>query len=329
MSRRSFLVVELSLVAAAVVLLVVLDPFGSGESAFRDSDNQAAAPTGGDDGPLAYISDAPTPGPGGTYPPDSCGEPITAEFFERNQVLSYYGNPYTADMGILGEVEPEQLVSQLQAHAADYDALNGDVGVRPALHIVWATAQEDPGREGTHLLYVDKDTMKEYIDLACRNGMLVFVDLQIGRSTVAAEVEKALPFLEYPHVQLALDPEFAMPPGEVPGESIGTIDAEDVNAAQRMVAEFVEERGLSDKILVVHQFLESMITRTELLDRYVGVRLAIDMDGFGPAEIKRVKYGWFAEPADFSAIKLFFRHDPDLMSEAEVLALEPNIIIYQ
>ncbi len=53
------------------------------------------------------------------------------------------------------------------------------------------------------------------------------------------------------------------------------------------------------------------------------------MDGFGPAEIKRVKYGWYAQPADYSGIKLFFKHDPDLMSEADVLSLDPDIIIYQ
>jgi len=35
--------------------------------------------------------------------------------------------------------------------------------------------------------------MQEYIDLACRNGLLVFIDLQIGRSDVATEVEKACP----------------------------------------------------------------------------------------------------------------------------------------
>ena len=331
MSRRSLLAVELSLVAAAAaVLFLILGPFGSGGSAPRGTESEADAATAEGGSPVAYIADGPASTPAGAIPaPDACGEPVTPDFFERNQVLSYYGSPYTADMGILGEVEPEELVSRLQAHAADYDALNGDMAVRPALHIVWATAQASPGREDTHLLYVDKDTMNEYIDLACRNGMLIFIDLQIGRSSVAAEVEKVLPFLELPHVQLALDPEFAMPPGQVPGESIGTIDAEDVNAAQRMVADFVKERGLPDKILVVHQFLESMLTRPELLDRYPGVRLAIDMDGFGPAEIKRVKYGWFAQLADYSAIKLFFRHDPDLMSESDVLSLKPDIIIYQ
>ena len=330
MSTRSLIAVELCLfVVAAALLILILGPVAPGGSAPRAANNEAAAATAPSSGPVVFISDNPAPTSAPVLAPDACGPPVTGDFFARNQVLSYYGNPYTADMGILGEVEPEELVARLQAHAAEYDALNGDLNLRPALHIVLATAQASEGRGGTYLLYVDKRTMNEYIDLACRNGLLVFIDLQIGRSDVASEVEKALPFLEQPHVHLALDPEFAMPPGEVPGQSIGTIDAEDVNTAQRILSDFVQERGLPPKVVVVHQFLDTMITRPELLRRYDGVQLAIDMDGFGPAEIKRVKYGWYAQPADYSGIKLFFKHDPDLMSETDVLSLDPDLIIYQ
>ena len=44
------------------------------------------------------------------------------------------------------------------------------------------------------------------------------------------------------------------------GRGVGTLDAEDVNTAQRMLQAFAE-RGLSDKVVVVHQFLDTMITR--------------------------------------------------------------------
>ncbi len=59
------------------------------------------------------------------------------------------------------------------------------------------------------------------------------------------------------------------------------------------------------------------------------MKLVIDMDGFGLSDIKRVKYGWYAAPAEYSGIKLFFRYDTDLMSEQEVLELNPDVIIYQ
>lgn len=256
--------------------------------------------------------------------PATAHEPLTEAL-----VLSYYGNPYTADMGILGELPPLELVQQLTEHAQRYDDLNGPRPVQPALHLVYATAQPDPGDDGLYLLYVDDGTLREYVQLACDHGLLIFLDLQIGRSDVSTELAKVLTYLQKPHVHLALDPEFAMPDGELPGEAIGSLDAADVNAAQRALQQLVDEHDLPDKVLVVHQFVRSMLTRPDLLEDHPRVRLVIDMDGFGPAEIKRVKYGWFAAPAEHAGIKLFFRQDPDLMSEEDVLELEPDLIIYQ
>jgi hypothetical protein len=84
---------------------------------------------------------------------------------------------------------------------------------------------------------------------------------------------------------------------------------------------------------MVHQFVDSMVLDGNAIVRYPNVDLIIDMDGFGPAAIKRVKYEQYANRpyAAHSAIKLFLLHDPDLMSAQEVLALEPtpSVIIYQ
>jgi hypothetical protein len=258
-----------------------------------------------------------------------CGPAIDAEFLASNQILAYYGNPYVPAMGILGELEPEELVLRLKEHAEVYDELNGPRGVQPALHIVYASAQPNPGEDGLHLIFVDKRTLKKYIDLACEHDILVFLDNQMGRSDVETEMRDILPYLDQPHVHAALDPEFAMPPGEVPGESIGTMDAEEINAAQAVLETLVEERGLPDKMLVVHRFTEDMVTRSELIQDLPRVRVVMDMDGFGPGEIKQVKFGWYAAPAEYSGIKLFFKQDVPLMSEADVIGLNPDVIIYQ
>lgn len=331
MPTSRLIAIEAALVVVAVVVIALIlgDPFSSGGS----EDNGEEVRDRGTPTVLGAAS-TPTPMPATPTPtaatdPLRCGPTVDAEYLANTQIVSYYGNPYTAQMGILGELDPPDLVSAVEARAEEYDALNGPRGVRPAMHIVYGTAQADPGREGLHLLYVDGATMREYIDLACENGMLVFIDLQVGRSTVEAEVEKVSDYLEMPNVHLAIDPEFAMPPGEIPGESIGTVDAADVNAAQQIVEGLIEERGLSDKIVMVHRFTEEMVTRPELIEAYPRVRLVMDMDGFGPAEIKRVKYGWYAEPWDYKGIKLFFEHDPDLMTPSEVLELDPDVIIYQ
>ncbi|MGH2347879.1 MAG: hypothetical protein ACRDFT_00270, partial [bacterium] len=246
-----------------------------------------------------------------------------------NQILSYYGNPYVSAMGILGELEPEELVLRLKAHAELYDGLNGPRGVQPALHLVYASAQPESGEDGLHLIFVDRRTLERYIDLACKHGLLIFLDNQIGRSDVETEVRDILLYLDQPHVHAALDPEFAMLPGDIPGDAIGTMDAAEINAAQSALQQLVEERGLPDKMLIVHQFTDGMVTNGELIQDFPRVQLVIDMDGFGPAEIKQVKFGWYAAPAEHSGIKLFFKQDTPLMSEADVLGLDPDVIIYQ
>jgi hypothetical protein len=258
-----------------------------------------------------------------------CGPAVDAEFLAASQVLSYYGNPYVPAMGILGELAPEELVLRLKAHAQLYDGLNGPRGVQPALHLVYASAQPTAGEDGLYLIFVDKRTLNQYIDLACKHGLLIFLDNQIGRSDVETELRDILPYLDQPHVHAALDPEFAMPPGEVPGDAIGTMDATEINAAQAVLETLVEERGLPDKMLVVHRFTDGMVTGSELIQDHARVQLVIDMDGFGPAEIKQVKFGWYAAPAEHSGLKLFFKQDTPLMSEIEVLGLDPDVIIYQ
>lgn len=332
MPTLRLIAIEAALVFAAglIIYWILADPFAS-----VDGDRtEAMAPSAQSSQAVARLSPTPTPQPATATPaptpdPLRCGPLVDVRYMRDTQIVSYYGNPYTPQMGILGELQPDELVSQVQAKAAEYDALNGARGARAAIHIVHGTAQEDPGRDGLHLLYVDDDTLREYIDLACEHGLLVFIDLQIGRSTVKAEMEKALQLLDYPHVHLAIDPEFAMPPGEVPGQTIGTVDASDINTAQALIQAYVEERGLSDKILIVHRFTENMITRFELVEDYPRIRLVVDMDGFGPIEVKQVKYGWFAAIAEYSGIKLFYQHDTPLMTVEEVLPLRPDVIIYQ
>lgn len=252
---------------------------------------------------------------------------------ENSQIISYYGSPHTSAMGILGAGDPETMASQLEEQAARYDRLNGATDVVPAFHLVYAVAQSHPTGNGLYLQYADDALVRRYVELTEERGMLLFLDLQIGRSSVEAEVEKVLPYLQHEHVHLAIDPEFAVGPGEVPGVALGSVQAEDIERAQAIIQELVREESLPPKLLIVHQFADSMVLDGETIQRCPGVELVIDMDGFGDAAIKGVTYERYAARsyASLAAIKLFFDHDPDLMSEEEVLRLEPrpSIVIYQ
>jgi hypothetical protein len=270
------------------------------------------------------------PSLGDKLPPPSAIRDTT---IDNKQIISYYGNPNTPAMGILGTGDLQTIASDLEARAAGYDALNGDLGVIPAIHLVYAVAQYHTTSNGLYLQYVSDADVQRYLDLTRRNGMLLFLDLQIGRSSVAAEVRKVLPYLRYPQVHLALDPEFAVAPGEVPGVALGSLRADDVNEAQSMLQQLVQSEGLPSKILIVHQFADSMLPDANGIRSYDNVHLVLDMDGFGRAEIKRAKYEHLAtQPyAPSAGIKLFLHDDPDLMSASEVLRLRPlpTIVIYQ
>lgn len=251
----------------------------------------------------------------------------------QHQIVSYYGNPYTELMGILGSDNLEAVADLLETHAARYDKLNGPLDVIPAIHLVYAVAQPHPTDNGLYLQYVDDETLDRYLALTEERGMLLFLDLQIGRSSVANEIEKVLPYLSRPNVHVALDPEFAVDSRYAPGDIIGSLTAADIDIAQRMLQDLVIAERLPPKLLMVHQFLDEMVLDSNTIDRFSGVELIIDVDGFGPAAVKRATYEEYARRpyAAHAAIKLFFEYDPDLMSEEDVLFLEPTpaVVIYQ
>lgn len=256
-----------------------------------------------------------------------------ASLLPQHQIVSYYGNPYSEQMGILGSDDLETVADLLEERAAQYDRLNGSVDVMPAIHLVYAVAQPHPTDNELYLQYVDDQTLQRYLDFVEGRDMLLFLDLQIGRSSVADEVQKVLPYLRRPNVHLALDPEFAVGDDHAPGEVIGSLTAEDIDVAQAMLQQLVIAERLPPKLLMVHQFLDGMVLSGHAINRHPGVELIIDMDGFGMAAVKRATYEKYAgRPyAAHAAIKLFFNHDPDLMSEREVLLLTPPpaVIVYQ
>jgi hypothetical protein len=65
------------------------------------------------------------------------------------------------------------------------------------------------------------------------------LDVQIGYSTIADEIEVLTPYLEREHVYLAIDPEYDMSPGEIPGQHFGSTGAEIMDAA-RTLSDHVE-----------------------------------------------------------------------------------------
>lgn len=248
-----------------------------------------------------------------------------------HRLVTYYGNPTSAAMGILGELSKPQLVSAIQRRAAQY----AEVGGKPtdgAIHMVVTVAQADPGPDGLYRARMPASIISEYQQLAADNGLLFVADVQVGESTVEAEVGAIENFLELPNVHLALDPEFDMWVGQVPGQEIGHMTAAEVNYALGLLGNIASRTG-NPKILMVHQFTPDMLPDKSAIGSAPGVDLAVIMDGFGGQSIKIKHYNEFVRDSSipFGGIKLFFDQDIDMMTPSEVLGLTPppDVIIYQ
>jgi hypothetical protein len=249
------------------------------------------------------------------------------------RLLSFYGHPYNESMGILGEHSKEDLLQLLLEEKAAYEAADPSRPVMPAFELIASVAQNWPADDDTYLLHTDAETIEEYVDFTAENGIVLILDIQIGHSTVRAEIDKIEQWLLYPHVQLAIDPEFAMDEGEIPGTSIGGVDASEITYAQERLAKLALDNDLPPKVLIVHQFYEGMIRNSETLAPVDGVQLVIEFDGFGDPANKTAGYTQFIHdrPIEFGGIKLFYQQDDPLMPPGDIVALDPppDLVIFQ
>jgi hypothetical protein len=254
-----------------------------------------------------------------------------------NRILTYYGFPTNPFMGILGEYgvndDLDGLRAALLEQAAGYEAADSSRPVLPGFEVIASVAQADAMADGSYLAHTDAELIQPYVDYTAANDMVLFLDYQFGRTSLESELAMAESWLLYPHVHLALDPEFKMRADELPGVHIGQITGLEVTAAQEWLADLCERHGLPPKVLIVHQFHYSMIEEKELIAPVPGVQLVIDMDGHGPPWMKADSYEVVIsqQPIEFHGIKLFYPFDDPVMTPAEVLAFDPppDLIIYQ
>ncbi len=250
-----------------------------------------------------------------------------------NRILTYYGYPGNDLMGILGEYDPDTLLAKLRDQASAYEAADPSRPVKVGFEVIASVAQRDPGADGKYISDTSIQLLDKYTQFAGENDILLFFDVQFGMRTTQVEVKGLEPWLKHPFVHLALDPEFKMRPGEVPGEEIGQIDASDITWTQEWLAGLSQKYSIPPKVLLVHQFHYTMIEDKDKLAPVEGVQLVINSDGFGTPAEKEATYGVMntQHPIQFNGIKLFYQQDDPLMTPAQVLQLDPvpDVVIYQ
>jgi hypothetical protein len=270
--------------------------------------------------PTATQEPSPTPEPTPTSPVELQGGVLP-----DNRIIAFYGHPSTPQMGILGEYSKEELLQVLLEQVAEYELADPDTPVIPAFELIATVAQPEPQSDGTYLLYTGDPWIQEYVDFTAENNMLLFLDLQIGHSTIRDQIALVWHFLQYPHVHVALDPEFATGPDYAPGTIIGGVDGNHINIAIEMLSELVIENNLPNKILIVHQFDTQMILNKEMIQPLPGVDFVLHMDGWGTTEAKVANYHHFVRDQliQYGGFKIFYRQDIPVMTAAEVLEMGP------
>ena len=259
--------------------------------------------------------------------------PLAGSVLPFRRVVAYYGNFYSAGMGILGELPENEMTERLLKETAEWTKADSLVPAIPAIHYIAVTAQRRPGPGGSYRARMPASQMEKALTIAEKIGGLLFLDIQVGHSDLETEIPVLEAFLKLPNVHLGIDPEYSMKGGQVPGTAIGTFDAADVNYTIDYLAGLVNKWKLPPKMLVVHRFTRQMVTNSQKIMTRPEVQVVMNMDGFGGPAKKTDSYRLVAsEPVQFMGMKLFYRNDKAggrLMKKDEVLALYPSPVYIQ
>jgi len=260
--------------------------------------------------------------------PTYCPEPI----LEGRRFVAFYGSPAGPGLGILGRYDISTTLELLDDQAGAYRELDPEVETLLAFHMVTTVADPFPGADGDYNHRVSHAVIQDWVDAIAPLGGWAIVDVQPGHATVATEIEMLEPLLEQPQVHLALDPEFTMAPGEVPGQRIGQMSAVDINRAQAWL-DLLARRSGHRKVLIIHQFEDFMIDGKWSILHYPMVDLIWDSDGVGGSGAKIGDYQQYCNETGFEygGFKIFYDYDSDVMTPERVMALDPlpALVIYQ
>jgi hypothetical protein len=251
--------------------------------------------------------------------------------FPEHTVVAFYGAPQTAELGALGVGTPAAAGRRLVRQARPYRRAGRPV--LPAFELIATIVHSAPGDDGDHSERQTPRTIRRYLRAARARRALLILDVQPGRAPFMREVRAFRRFLEEPDVSLALDPEWSLAAGQLPGQQIGSTDAATVNRVSRYLSRIVRAEDLPQKLLVVHRFTQDMIRDDDRLERHPGVALTVNVDGFGDRPNKVSKYREFTRRRRdrHHGFKLFYEEDTNLMAPRQVLRLRPRpeLVVYE
>ncbi|WP_290061951.1 hypothetical protein [Amycolatopsis solani] len=254
-------------------------------------------------------------------PPSPPADPLAT-----NLLVGFCGAPGSAALG--------RMTGDLAAAGRELgrriDAFAGNRPVTPVVELIATTVHRSPGADGMYRSRCADETVRDYLDAARALNGLLLLNIQPGRADFLPEVQAYERWLTEPDVGVALDPEWAVEPGVVPGRKFGRTTGDELDGVARYLGHLAEAHRLPAKVMVYHQVASSVVREENLLRAHSGVSPVKVVDGIGSAAAKKATWKTLMQtkPDHVRAgFKLFFDEDTRrgaaLMTPAEVLALSP------
>jgi hypothetical protein len=264
--------------------------------------------------------------------------PLPGSILPAKRIVAFYGNPLSKRMGVLGEYAPDTMLAKLDTIVRAWENADPTTPVQAALHLIATVAQGSAGRDGMWRARMDSAMIEKVYGWAKSRNAILFLDVQVGKSTMQRELAPLMKFLARPDVHLGIDAEFSMhygAEGHPPGRRIGQFDAADINWTSEQLRRLVDENKIPPKVLVVHRWTKAMISHANQITIDPRVQIVMHMDGWGPPWMKFESYRDYIdlEPVEYTGFKLFFHNDTKrgdaLLTPGELLWLRPRLMYIQ
>jgi hypothetical protein len=246
--------------------------------------------------------------------------------FPRYQLVSYVGFPGSPALGPFDR-DLEARAARLERQAVPY--ASGRVA-QPVMELIAVVANGYPGPDGKYRTRLGEAEIDRYLAVARRHKMLMLLDVQPGRADPLTEIKRFEKYLSEPDIGLAFDPEWAVGPGQVPGEVYGHTSGTELNSIAAYLSGLVAKNDLPEKLFVFHQLSRRILSNEAALKRHPGVVTIKSVDGIGHMADKIITWHKLTPrmaPGVHAGFKLFFDEDTrhgKLMTPAQVLALRPR-----
>lgn len=247
--------------------------------------------------------------------------------------VGFCGGPNAPSLGrMTGNLDAagDQLRQQLSAYPVRR--------AQPVVELIATRVHGMPGPDGMYRSRESDRTIQSYLDEARRLGGMLLLNIQPGHAAFGDEVRAYERWLGEPDVGVALDPEWAVAPGVIPGEEFGHVDGTTLDEISQYLSDLVRRRGLPPKVMVYHQVAASVVTGESALRPHDGVLPTKVVDGIGSPGMKIATWNVAMKnkPAHVrSGFKLFYDEDTSkggrLMTPGEVMALRPapSYVVYE